>query len=428
MLSTVALGTVTTGAQGGDPAAYVAAGDWRQWGGPTRDFKSGAVELADAWPADGPKVRWSRLLGLGHSSIAVDEGRLFTLYRPGRSISRTGPWEAREVVIAMDAGTGATLWEHEYASEPLNFSYGAGPHATPLVVGSRVFTAGTNKQIHAFDKVTGRLLWSHDLVKAFGAPPTLIRPAVKAGYGSNAIAYRDTIILTAGGMGQSVMAFRQADGSVVWKSGDFLTAEAAPLLIDVDGVTQLVVVGGQTINGLDPGTGALLWSHPHDTDGDMNNSMPVWGADNILFVTSAYNAGSRALKLTREGGRTRVDELWFTNRMQIMFGNAIRLADHVYGTSGGFGPAFFAAIDIRTGQIAWQHRGFGRSSFLYADGKAIILDEDGSLALARLSPAGMQVLSEAPLFATTSWTVPALVGTTLYARDREKIVALDLGR
>jgi hypothetical protein len=26
-----------------------------------------------------------------------------------------------------------------------------------------------------------------------------------------------------------------------------------------------------------------------------------------------------------------------------------------------------------------------------------------------------------------AWTVPTLVGTTLYARDREKIVALDLG-
>jgi hypothetical protein len=30
-------------------------------------------------------------------------------------------------------------------------------------------------------------------------------------------------------------------------------------------------------------------------------------------------------------------------------------------------------------------------------------------------------------FDTTSWTVPSLVGATLYARDRVKIVALDLG-
>ena len=37
------------------------------------------------------------------------------------------------------------------------------------------------------------------------------------------------------------------------------------------------------------------------------------------------------------------------------------------------------------------------------------------------------MLSQFKLFDTVSWTVPTLVGTTLYARDREKIVALDLG-
>jgi TPP-dependent 2-oxoacid decarboxylase len=49
------------------------------------------------------------------------------------------------------------------------------------------------------------------------------------------------------------------------------------------------------------------------------------------------------------------------------------------------------------------------------------------LTLARLSPEGLQVLSSKQLFDTTSWTAPALMGTTLYARDRRRIVALDLG-
>jgi hypothetical protein len=40
-------------------------------------------------------------------------------------------------------------------------------------------------------------------------------------------------------------------------------------------------------------------------------------------------------------------------------------------------------------------------------------------------PLGVE--AEAKLFDTTSWTVPTLVGTTLFARDREKIVALDSG-
>ena len=55
------------------------------------------------------------------------------------------------------------------------------------------------------------------------------------------------------------------------------------------------------------------------------------------------------------------------------------------------------------------------------------MDEDGSLALARVSPKGLQVLSETQLFDTTSWTAPTLAGKTLYLRDRKKIMALDLG-
>ena len=56
------------------------------------------------------------------------------------------------------------------------------------------------------------------------------------------------------------------------------------------------------------------------------------------------------------------------------------------------------------------------------------MDEDGDLALAKLAPEGVTILSEAKkVFDTMSWTVPTLVGTTLYARDREKIVALNLG-
>ncbi|HET9942416.1 MAG TPA: PQQ-binding-like beta-propeller repeat protein, partial [Terriglobia bacterium] len=324
-------------------AALVAAGalqaqvppaDWPQWGGPNRNFILNTAGLADKWPEKGPPVLWTRPLGLGHSSIVAVGGRLFTLYRPGKQISRTGPWEGEEVVIAMDAKSGKTLWEHRYKSEPFDFSQGPGPHSTPLVIGDRVFATGTNKQVHALDAATGKLIWAVDLVKDHGAPPRLIRPAVKAGYAVSPLAYRDTIILQAGGTGQAVVALKQSDGSVAWRSGDFLVSESSPILIDLNGKTQAVVFAAQAVYGLDPGNGRILWSHPHDTSGDMNNSTPIWGPDNVLIVSSGYNQGTRALRLTAEGDTTKVEELWFTNRLKIMFANALRLGDHLYGSHG----------------------------------------------------------------------------------------------
>ncbi len=401
---------------------------WRQWGGPNRNFIVNSTGLADKWPEAGPPLLWTRPLGTGHSSILVDDGRLYTMYRAGNGRAKQGPWEPEETVIAMDAATGKTVWEHKYPSRREDFSFGAGPHSTPLIVGDRLFTIGTNKQMFAFDKKSGRILWSHDFIKEFNSHELLIRPVVKTGYGCSPIAYRDTIICSVGGPGQSVMAFRQSDGAVVWKSGDFLTSEAPPILITIAGREQLVVFGGGTVNGMDPANGKILWSHVHDPGNDLNCSTPLFGPDNILFVSSAYRAGSRAIQLKPDRDVTYAEELWFTNRVRFMFLNAIRVGDFIYGTTGDFGPAFLTALNIKTGQAAWQHRGFGRASMVYADNKAIIMDEDGDLALARLAPEGVTILAEAKkVFDTTTWTVPTLAGRTLYARDREKIVALNLG-
>ena len=101
--------------------------------------------------------------------------------------------------------------------------------------------------------------------------------------------------------------------------------------------------------------------------------------------------------------------------------------DFIYGSSGGFGPAFITALDLRSGTVAWKERGFSRAHLLYADGKLILLDEDGNLVLAQVSPTGMTVHSRAEVLTGRSWTAPTLAGTTLFLRDRLVIKALDLG-
>ena len=56
-----------------------------------------------------------------------------------------------------------------------------------------------------------------------------------------------------------------------------------------------------------------------------------------------------------------------------------------------------------------------------------MLDENGQLALATGNADGMTVLSKAKVADRESFTPPTLVGTTLYLRDRERIMAYDLG-
>lgn len=401
-------------------------GAWTQWGGPGRNFVVETTGLAETWPEKGPKQLWSRPLGSGHSTILADDGRLYTMYREG-DVSGRGPWVAEETVVALDAASGKTLWEYRYPSTFQDFSRGAGPHSTPLIAGDRLFTIGTNKHLHAFDKKTGELLWSHDLVAELGAPPLSVRPIVKSGYACSPIAWKDTVLCFVGGPGQSVVAFRQNDGSIAWKSGHFPISGASPLAIEVDGEDQMVFFAGGLAAGLDPDTGEILWAQSHDAGNDFNFSLPLWGDDQVLFMSSAYREGSRAIHLERRGDLTEVEQLWFSNRIKFQFLNAVRAGDRVYGTHGEMRTAFLVAVDVHSGRIVWRERGFGQSSLLWADGKLVVLTEDGELALVRPTETGATVLARAQIFDTTSWSAPTLVGTTLYARDRARIVALDLG-
>jgi len=390
-----------------------AQSDWAQWGGPKRDFTTTSKGLAATWPATGPKQLWTRPLGAGHSAILASGNTLYTMYSVGD----------QEVVIALAAETGKTIWEYKYDAPAagMNFEAGVGPHSTPLLVDNMLYTVGATGKLFALDKKSGQVAWSHDLWKDYGGRK------MDRGYSCSPLAYKNTIILTLGGReNQTLIAFNQKDGTVAWKNGSLDMSPSSPILINVHGQEQLVAFLGKVVAGIDPNNGNLLWSHPHVTEWGLNITMPVWGSDNLLFISSAYSGGSRVLKLTQKDGKTTAEELWFHRRMRVHHGTAIRIGDYVYGSSGDFGPAFFAAVNVKTGEIAYQDRTFPKSNFVLADGKLIILDEDGNLALATATPTELKVISKVSVLKNLAWTVPTLVGTKLYLRDRRTITALDL--
>jgi outer membrane protein assembly factor BamB len=394
--------------------APASAPEWPQWGGRTRNFKVQSGALKESWPAGGPSKLWSRTLGEGHSSILVDNGKLYTMYGSG----------TRETVISLDAATGKTLWEFGYDTtlSGLDLEYGKGPHSTPLIVGNLIYTVGVAGRMHALDKRTGKVVWQHDLWGEYGGYKD------DRGYSPSPIAYKNNVIVIVGGKnGQSLMAFDQQSGNIAWKNLNYTPAPSSPVIINLSGQDQLIYFSTDEIVGCDPHNGAYYWHHPHKTQYGLNISTPAWEQDNVILMSSAYGTGSRAIQLTRNGNQTTAKQLWANNRMRVHIGTMMRLGDLAYGSSGDFGPAPFTAINVKTGQIAWQDRGIGRASFLHADGKLILLDEDGMLALAKPGTNGLSILAKASVLKNVAWTVPTLVGTKLYLRDRRTIMALDLG-
>jgi outer membrane protein assembly factor BamB len=400
---------VTAGSNPTAPAA------WPQWGGPNRDFVAAAADLATSWPPAGPRRIWQRPLGDGFSSIVTDGDTLYTLYRDGET----------DVAVALDAKTGETRWTAKYAApfkETCSEQLGPAPRAAPLIAGDRLITVSSGGLMNSFDRRGGARQWTRDLLE--GAPDALRA----CGYSSSPLAYKNTIITTAGGKGHGVVALDAASGTIAWESQDFQNGYSSPILIDLDGRPELVVFTFGEIAGLNPDTGVLEWSRPHVSDQGVNVATPIWGDDHLLFISSAYGGGSRVLRLARSGGAVSVEELWASQRVRIHFGNAVRLGKRIYASNGDMGSAPFAAVDVTTGELLWRDRTVTRATLIGTGNRLVLLDEDGNLVLATPGESGLEVHGKTQLLNERAWTAPTLSGTTLYVRDRHQIMAVDLGR
>jgi outer membrane protein assembly factor BamB len=388
---------------------------WTQWGGPFGNFHTEATGIKDTWPAAGPPVMWKRALGEGYSSPSVENGVIYTMY--GK--------RGEEVAVAINAADGKTLWEHV---TPMTFvsdaalEMGNGPYGTPLVMADRVFTTGVAGRLQCLDKRTGKPLWTQQLIS------DLQGSRLMYGYACSPVAFRDTVVVPVGGRGRALMAFQQADGKVAWSRNDIGNAYSTPLLIRVGPLEQMVVLMDGAVIAVNPHNGDLQWQVPFKADFSIAISTPVFGADNLMFVSSEYGGGAKVIALELNGTQTTAREVWTSNRLRLHHGNAIRIGDAIYFSSGGKGSqAILSAVDAKTGTIHWQQRSIEKATFVYADQKLITLDQDGNLMIAYPSTQGFKIAAKAAIMTRLSWTPPVLVGTRLYLRDRATLMAVELG-
>lgn len=400
------------------PSMSSSPSSWMQWGGPSRDFQIATVAIPDKWPESGPRMLWKRALGDGYSSVITDGRTLYTMFKRGNDT----------VITAIDPSTGKAVWESTFddtvlpeEKKEIDPVHGNAPASTPVIAGDRLYAVTFMGKLVALDRASGRKIWVEELWRKHGG--TL----VGYGYTNSPLLYKDNIILPVGGEGRAMMAFRQKDGAMVWKSGTSDNAMSSPVLIQMDGQPQVVTVMLKEVLAVNPDTGALLWRFPHANKTETNVTDIVWCPGNIVLVSSAYDSGTRALHLERKEGKIVPTELWFNKKVRVHTGNILRIGDYAYASSGDFGPAPLTAFKIATGEVAWQVRDFAKANLVRVGDRVILNDEDGKLALVSLTSEGLKILAQTqtPL-ANPAWTPATLAGTTLFLRDRATIVAYDL--
>ena len=283
--------------------------DWPQWRGANRDGVWREDGIMETFPTNALPVVWRASIGAGYSGPAVAGQRVFLMDRQTNAAPDTEvktSWDFRdktvgvERVVSVDEGTGKILWVHSY---PCKYSaaYGSGPRVTPTVSGDRVYTLGTMGDLFCLDAASGRVVWSKNLVRDYGAK------VPQYGFASQPLVDGERLIVMVGGTGQAVVAFDRATGKELWKALDASEpGYSAPLIHTFHGQRQLIVWHADGLAGLVPETGKLLWAVAYPVYAGLAITTPSIEG-NRLAVSSQYEG---ALMLEFKAGIAAPERLW----------------------------------------------------------------------------------------------------------------------
>ena len=387
------------------PLLLRAGDDWPQWRGPTRDGQVAGAAWPDDLKPDHLDVAWRHELGPGYSGPVVVSDRVFTVETRNK---------AMEVVRAFDRGTGRELWTREWEgamSVPFFArSNGDWIRATPAHAGGVLYVAGMRDVLVALDAATGVIRWRKDFVADLKSP----LPAF--GFVSSPLVDGDAVYAQAGG---GVVRLDKASGGVVWRAlessdGMMGSAFSSPVIASPAGRRQLVVQTRTELAGLDLGTGGVLWRQPIEAFRGMNILTPVVVENRIL--TSAYGGRTHAFDLVAAAdGTLRLLSAW-EFKAQGYMSTPVVVGGHAYMHLRNQRAL---CLDLGTGTEQWTTgEGFGKYWSLVANEDRILaLDQRGDLLLIHAMPQRFEVMDRRRVTSEEAWAHVAVAGGQIFVRD-----------
>ena len=396
-----------------------AQSNWPHLRGPGYDAISTETGLAESWPDGGPPVLWSIELGQGYSGFVVGCGRLFTQFQ-----SKTSQY-----VLALDPDSGAELWRTRVGASWQPLGAYPGPYATPTWYADRVYFTTPMGRVGCLDAADGRVIWSVSLRERFGLN------GVDFGYAATPFVEEGRVILPVGGPGASVVALRADDGSTAWAVGDD-PASYCPICPIVLGGRRLIVAYLQNALVLhDAATGERLWRQHLSNHYDEHSAWPLF-SDPYLFVAAPFKQGAQSFRLDASEKGVSVKQLWQGKPLSNDVCSSILFDGHVYGfdlqqlqsSPHRASRGTYQCLELATGATKWETDRIGQATVLCADGKLILLDDTGTLILAKANPKAFVELARAKVLDDgLCWTPPALWNGRLFLRNQARAVCVFLG-
>jgi outer membrane protein assembly factor BamB len=368
------------------------AGPWPQWRGPLGTGVSEEKGLPLTW-SDGKNISWKiPLPGTGDSTPAIWDDTLFVTTQDGNKL----------VLLAIDKKSGATRWTREVGrgeTKVMEVTRGraadqrrsqkfhrlhnlASP--SPTTDGAVVVVHFGNGLLAAYD-FAGNKLWSHDLQQEHGGY------TIWWGHANSPVLYQDLVISVcmqdplddvSGPPADSyLIAHDKKTGVVRWKTLRKTSAHAeqgdsytTPVLHQTRGGAELIVMGGNQIDGYEPGTGRQLWFLPGITGGRTVTGPTVQGA--LVYATQGMRGPLLAIKLDKFGQLGPGEVAWKLSQGTADSCSPVVWGDWLFFISDN---GIAHCLEAHTGKLLWKERLAGdfKASPIAAEGHIYFVNLEG---------------------------------------------------
>ena len=295
------------------------ANQWPTWRGPNADGTVTDCQPPTQWSAT-QNIKWKvKLPGTGSSTPIIWNEKLFLLLAestdkqatpeaiaktrvkiegapPLPTVSNPEPTIIHRFdVLCMDRTNGKTIWRRtareELPHEGHHRDHGYAS-SSPVTDGEHLFINYGSRGIHCYT-LEGKPVWNRDLGK--------MTTRRHYGEGSSPALHGDTLIVNWDHEGESfIVALAKRTGKELWRQPrDEVTSWATPIVVEHNGIPQVVVSGTQRVRGYGLKNGEILW----EVAGLPGNvvATPV-AADGFVYAAGSYK--KQTLLAIRLGGAT----------------------------------------------------------------------------------------------------------------------------
>ena len=379
--------------------------EWPGFRGPLRDGIVRNIRIETDWTASPPTELWRRPIGPGWSSFAVRGDLLYTQEQRGEE----------EMVSCYRVSTGQPVWRHSDQVRFYESNGGAGPRGTPTLHGDRVYAVGATGILKVLDATTGKRVWTKNIAE------DTKRAVAYWGIASSPLVMNDLVIVA---NAATLVAYDIASGDLRWKGPSYGASYSSPHLVTLDGVEQVVLLGGPGAISVAPEDGKVLWIHKWEPGPMVQPAMTEDGDILVNNVTATGGVATRRLHVTRGADGWNVEERWTSTGLKPNFNDFVVHKGHAYG----FDNNILAAINLETGQRVWKGGRYGNGQLVLLQDQDMLLvtSEDGELALVSATPDKYTEIAKMRIFESKTWNHPVIVRDLLLVRNGEEMAAFKL--